>query len=113
MGPQFTNTYFWGLDMALNWVVPGLFFFRQTTDLTLYVPLFSTEVNRFRGNPVVADPSPCFSQKNKFSTTYAIVPFFCRPFNENFKFLKNDFLKILHNDIKIVWQGWEKQPKIA
>ena len=38
-----------------------LFFFRQTTELTLHVPFFSTDFNRFRGNP--AGSSPCFSQK--------------------------------------------------
>ena len=38
-------------------------FFRLTTELTLHVPLFGAEVNRFRGNPVIAGSSPCFSQK--------------------------------------------------
>ena len=48
------------------WLIQGLvslFFFRQTTERTLYVPLFDTEVNRFMGNPTVAGSSPCFSQK--------------------------------------------------
>ena len=38
--------------------------------------------------------------RKKFSTTYAIVFFFSRPFHENFKFLKNcpyDFHEILHS----------------
>ena len=34
-------------------------FFRQTSTL---VPLFSTDFNRFKGNPAVAGSSPCFSQ---------------------------------------------------
>ena len=45
-----------------------------------------------------------FRSRKKFSTTYAIVLFFCfffsRPFHENFKFLKNcpyDFHEILHS----------------
>ena len=44
-----------------------------------------------------------FRSRKKFSTTYAIVLFFCffsRPLNENFKFLKNspyDFHEILHS----------------
>ena len=38
-------------------------FFRQTTELTLYVPLFSTVVNWFSGNPEVARSEPCFSQE--------------------------------------------------
>ena len=40
-----------------------LFFLRQTTELTLYIPLFSTDFIRFKGNPVVAGSSHCFSQK--------------------------------------------------
>ena len=41
---------FWALDIAPTLDVPVLFFFfRQTTDVTLYVPLFSTDVNRFTG----------------------------------------------------------------
>ena len=38
--------------------------------------------------------------EKKVSTTYTIVPFFSRPFNDGFKFLKNcpyDFHKSLHN----------------
>ena len=38
------------------------FFFRQTTDLIVYV-LFSTEFTRFTVNPAVTGSSPCFSQK--------------------------------------------------
>ena len=38
-------------------------FFRQTTELTLYVPLSSTDFNRYRRNTADAGPSPCFSQK--------------------------------------------------
>ena len=45
-----------------------------------------------------------FRSRKKFSTTYAIVLFFCfffsRPFHENFKFLKNcpyDFHEFLHS----------------
>ena len=36
-----------------------------------------------------------FRSREKISNTYALVPFFFRPFNENFKFIKNcpyDFL---------------------
>ena len=43
----------------LQWLV----FFRQTTDLIVYIPLFSTDFNRFTGNPAVTGSSPCFSQK--------------------------------------------------
>ena len=41
-----------------------------------------------------------FRSRKRFSTTYAIVFFFSRPFHENFKFLKNcpyDFHEILHS----------------
>ena len=40
-----------------------LFFFRQTTDLIVYVPLFSTDFTRFTVNPAVTGSRPCFSQK--------------------------------------------------
>ena len=43
----------------LQWLV----FFRQTTELILYIQLFSTDFSRFRGNPAVAYSSPCFNQK--------------------------------------------------
>ena len=42
-----------------------------------------------------------FRSGEKFSTTYAIVLFFPRPFHKNSKFLKNcpyDFHEILHSD---------------
>ena len=39
------------------------FFFRQTKELTLYSPLFSTDFHHFTGNPTVMGSSPCFSQK--------------------------------------------------
>ena len=39
------------------------FFFRQMTDLIVYVPLFSTEITRFTVKPAVTGSSPCFSQK--------------------------------------------------
>ena len=52
---------------------PSCFFFRQTTDLIVYVPLFtgftrsrvlvSTVFVRFTVNPAVTASSPCFSQK--------------------------------------------------
>ena len=45
----------------LQWLV--FFFFRQTTDLIVYVPLFSTDFTRFTVNPAVTGSSPCFSQK--------------------------------------------------
>ena len=38
-------------------------FFRQTTDLIVYVPLFSTDFTRFTVNPAVTGSIPCFSQK--------------------------------------------------
>ena len=38
-------------------------FFCQTTDLIVYVPLFSIDFTRFTGNPAVTGSSPCFSQK--------------------------------------------------
>ena len=38
-------------------------FFRQTTDLIVHVPLFSTNFIRLRGNPVVKGSNPCFSHK--------------------------------------------------
>ena len=47
--------------MAPTWDVPVLFF-RQTTDLIVYV-LFSTDLTRFTMNPAVTGSSPCFSQK--------------------------------------------------
>ena len=40
-----------------------LLFFCQSTDLIVYVPLFSTDFTRFTANPAVTDSSPCFSQK--------------------------------------------------
>ena len=43
----------------LQWLV----FFRQTTDLIVYVPLFSTDFTRFTVNPATTGSSPCFSQK--------------------------------------------------
>ena len=48
-------------SQQLQWLV--FFFFRQTPELTLYVPLFSTDFNRFRGNPALAGSSRCLSQK--------------------------------------------------
>ena len=45
----------------LQWVF--LFFFRQITDFTLHVQLFSTDFNRFTRNPVVTGSSSCLSQK--------------------------------------------------
>ena len=49
-------------------------------------------------------PNMLIRSRKKFSTTYAIVLFFCfffsRPFHENFKFLRNclyDFHEILHS----------------
>ena len=47
--------------LLLQWLV--FFFFRQTTDLIVYVPLFSTDFIRFTVNPAVTGSSPCFSQK--------------------------------------------------
>ena len=43
----------------LHWLV----FFRQTTDLIVYVPLFNTDFTRFTVNPAVTGSSRCFSQK--------------------------------------------------
>ena len=43
----------------LQWLV----FFRQTTDLIVYVPFFSTDFTRFTVNPAVTGSNPCFSQK--------------------------------------------------
>ena len=40
-----------------------LFFFRQITVFTLYVALFSTDFNRFRGNLAVTCSGPSLSQK--------------------------------------------------
>ena len=42
----------------LQWLV----FFRQTTDLMVCVPLFSTDFTRSTVNPAVTGSSPCFSQ---------------------------------------------------
>ena len=39
------------------------FFFRQTTELIVYVPLFSTDFARFTVNSAVTGSSPCFGQK--------------------------------------------------
>ena len=50
-----------GLRVENHGPVPTL----ETTELTLYVPLFGTEVNRFSGNPTVAGSSP-WSAKNVF-----------------------------------------------
>ena len=52
-------------QLRLIWIFSRRFssFFNRTTDLTRYVPLFSTDVNRFTGNPAVTGSSPCFSQK--------------------------------------------------
>ena len=38
-------------------------FFRQTTDLIVYVSLFSSDFTRFTVNPAVTGSSPCFGQK--------------------------------------------------
>ena len=47
----------------LQWLV-FFFFSRQTTGLIVYVPLFSTDFNRFTaGNSAVMGSGPCFSQK--------------------------------------------------
>ena len=46
----------------LQWLV-FFFFFRQTRDLIVYVPRFSTDFTRFTVNPAVTGLSPCFSQK--------------------------------------------------
>ena len=51
---------YWALDTAPTWAVPGLFLLFS---LTLFVPLFGTEVNRFSGNLAVAGSSPCFTAK--------------------------------------------------
>ena len=61
----------WALDIAPTLDVPVLF--RQTTDLIVYVPLFTdfthsrvlvnTVFTRFTVNPAVTGSSPCFSQK--------------------------------------------------
>ena len=48
--------------MAPTWDVPVLFF-RQTTDLIVYVPLLSADFSRFTVNPAVTGSSPRFSQK--------------------------------------------------
>ena len=46
----------------LQWLFIFLFF-RQSTDLIAYVPLFSTDFTRLTMNPAVTSSSPCFSQK--------------------------------------------------
>ena len=55
----------------LQWLV----FFRQITELTLYLPLFGTEVNRFRGThrSLVRVPA---SARNFFELFLDIVRFF-------------------------------------
>ena len=70
-------------------------FFRQTADLIVNVPLFSTDFIRFTVNPAVTGSSPCFNQKlfrafakadetewsvpsfNFFSTLCDFSKFFC------------------------------------
>ena len=47
----------------LQWLV----FFCQTTELTLYVPLFSTDFNRSRGNPGAQRQLESFSQERILS----------------------------------------------
>ena len=45
--------------LLFQWLV----FFRQTTELTMHVPLFGKDVNRFRENPAIVGFSLCFSQQ--------------------------------------------------
>ena len=90
------NWAFWALDIAPTLDVPVLlFFFRQTADLIVNVPLFSTDFIRFTVNPAVTGSSPCFNQKlfrafakadetewsvpsfNFFSTLCDFSKFFC------------------------------------
>ena len=56
---------FWALNIAPTLDVPVLFlfFFRQTTDLIAYVPLFSTDLTWSTVNPAVTGSSYCFRQK--------------------------------------------------
>ena len=49
------------LRARLQWLV-FFSFFRQTTDLIVYVPLCSTTFTLFTVNPAVTGSSPCFSQ---------------------------------------------------
>ena len=66
--------------------VDFFFFFRQTTDLIVYVPLFidftrslvlvSTVFTRFTVNPAVTGSSPCFSQKLFRATFFGTVRLF-------------------------------------
>ena len=46
----------------LQWLI-FLFYFRQTTDFIMYVPLFSTDFIRITVNPAVTGSSPCLNQK--------------------------------------------------
>ena len=55
---QFLFSFLKTSSRLLQWLV-----FRQTTEITLYVQFFSTDINRFRGNPAIAGSSSCFSQK--------------------------------------------------
>ena len=50
---------------AFHEYVLGIFkkLFRQTTDLIVYVPLFSADLTRFTVSPAVTGSSLCFSQK--------------------------------------------------
>ena len=79
------------------------FFFRQTTDLIVYVPLFTdftrshllvrTVFTRFAVNPAVTDLSPCLSQKLFRAIFFGTVQLFFDVFSPSkgpiFKFFLN------------------------